>query len=178
MIGAAAAVGKHNRAVIYGAGTVKSEMVWELLLIFTDSAARMLAKAIRIIVSGGAVHSDLVCSHAAWAQELYPSISCLRPAWTRHCWVNWGKSGHRGGGQAHCIIPRVVWVFFLLFLTQMWEPQSGCGIVLCFCLGEELSATRRPPQEAVRVRKLPYCLSLINSVVRSALKPGAAGIRW
>lgn len=63
MIGAAAVVGKHhNRAVIYGAGTVKSEMVWELLLIFTDSAARMLAKAIRIIVSGGAVRSDLMCA--------------------------------------------------------------------------------------------------------------------
>lgn len=152
MIGAAAAVGKHNRAVIYGAGTVKSEMVWELLLIFTDSAARMLAKAIRIIVSGGAVCSDLVCSHAAWAQELYPSISCLTPAWTRRCWVNWGKSGHRGGGHAQCVIPRVVWGFFLLFLAQMWEPQSGCGMVLWFCL-EELSTTRRPPQEAVAERE-------------------------
>lgn len=158
MIGAAAAVGKHNRAVIYGAGTVKSEMVWELLLIFTDSAARMLAKAIQIIVSGGAVRSDLVCSHAAWAQELYPSISCLTPAWTRRCWVNWGKSGHRGDGHAQCVIPRVVWGFFLLFLAQMWEPQSGCG--WCFVPALKSSPLPEGPHrrqlQSVKVALSPF----------------------
>lgn len=78
VIGAAAALGKHhNRAVIYGAGTVKSEKGWELLLIFTHSAVLMLAKAIRIMVSGGAVCVILWCSYSAWAPEL-----CLRPTQT------------------------------------------------------------------------------------------------
>lgn len=42
-----AALGKHhNRAVIYRAGTVKPEVVWELLLIFMDSAIHVLAEEV------------------------------------------------------------------------------------------------------------------------------------
>ena len=61
---------------------MKPERVWELLLIFTDSAVRTLAKAIRITDSGGTVNSDL--THALTLPEhLLPEPPCF--------WVNWSK---------------------------------------------------------------------------------------
>lgn len=61
-------------------------MVWELLLIFTDSVVRTLAKAIQITGSGGTVNGNLTRA-LTLPEHLLPKPPCFWVNWSKRCFV-------------------------------------------------------------------------------------------